>query len=577
MARQNVADFLIDALISSGVKRIYGIVGDSLNGIADAIHRRSGEIEWFGVRHEESAAFAAGAEAQLTGNLSVCAGSCGPGNMHLINGLYDCYRSRAPVLAIASHIPSREIGSRYFQETHPELLFRECARYCELVSRPEQMPDILEVAMRTSITERCVSVVVLPGDISLMDLSDEAPAVAVRTEQPSARPPEDAVRNAADILNGASKVTILGGAGCEGAHTELIETAGILQAPIVHALRGKEFIEHDNPYDVGMTGFLGFASGYYAMMNSDALLMLGTDFPYRQFYPQHAKVIQVDIRGEQIGRRTRVDLGLLGDVKTTLIALKPYLKQKTDADGHLKTSLDHYRKTRADLDSLAAGKKGTTPVHPQYAAKTVDRLAAEDAIFVCDVGTPTLWAARYLTMNGKRRLIGSFSHGSMAGALPVAIGAQAAFPGRQVISLSGDGGLSMLMGELMTLRQHKLPVKVVVFNNSALDFVELEMKGAGILPYGTDLVNPDFAKVAEAAGIPGFKADKPEEVEPAISQALKHDGPALVDITVNRNELIIPPGIHYEEIRGFTLYMAKAVLSGRGDEVIDLARTALFR
>ncbi len=577
MAKQTVAAFLIDALVSQGVKRIYGIVGDSLNGIANAIHARTKEIEWLGVRHEEAAAFAAGSEAQLTGKLAVCAGSCGPGNMHLINGLYDCYRNRVPVLAIASHIPSREIGSRYFQETHPELLFKECSQYCELVSRPEQIPRILEMAMRTSVTERCVSVVVLPGDISLMDAPEQASVGSIISEMPSITPADEDIKRAADVLNSTSNITILGGAGCEGAHKELMDIAGILKAPVVHALRGKEFIEFDNPYDVGMTGFLGFSSGYHAMMDSDALLMLGTDFPYRQFYPEQAKIVQVDIRGEQIGRRTRVDVGLVGDVKSTVTALQKYLKQKTDSSGHLRTSLGHYSKTRKDLDALAVGKPGTTPVHPQLVTRIVDKLAAEDAIFTCDVGTPTLWAARYLTMNGKRRLTGSFSHGSMAGALPMAIGAQVAFPGRQVVSLSGDGGLSMLMGELMTLRQHDLPVKVVVFRNDSLDFVELEMKSAGILPYGTDLTNPDFAKVAEAAGVMGLKADKVEEVEPAVTRALQHNGPALVDVAVNRQELIIPPGIHYAELKGFTLYMAKAVLSGRGDEVIDLARTALFR
>ena len=577
MAKQTVSGFMIDTLVAQGVKRIYGIVGDSLNGIANAIHSRTPAIEWFGVRHEEAAAFAAGAEAQLTGRLTVCAGSCGPGNLHLINGLYDCYRNRVPVLAIASHIPSREIGSRYFQETHPELLFKECSGYCELVSRPEQIPRILDAAIRTSVAEHCVSVVVLPGDISMLNASEYGPGGPVVSDAPSVLPPDAEVRRAADILNSASKVTILGGAGCEGAHGELIDIAGKLKAPVVHALRGKEFIEYDNPFDVGMTGFLGFSSGYHALMDSDALLMLGTDFPYSQFYPANARIVQVDIRGQQIGRRTGVDVGLVGDVKSTIIQLQKYLKPKADGSGHLRNSLDHYGRTRKDLDALATGKPGTTPVHPQFVTRAIDRLAAEDAIFTCDVGTPTLWAARYLTMNGKRRLTGSFSHGSMAGALPMAIGAQAAFPGRQVISLSGDGGLSMLMGELLTLRQHDLPVKVVVFRNGSLDFVELEMKSAGILPYGTELANPDFAKVAEAARILGLKAEKPEEVEPAISQALKHDGPALVDIAVNRQELIIPPGIHYEELKGFTLYMARAVLSGRGDEVIDLAKTALFR
>ncbi|MDH2901504.1 MAG: ubiquinone-dependent pyruvate dehydrogenase [archaeon] len=574
---KKVADVLVDSLVAIGVKRVYGVVGDSLNGIANSIRSKTAQIEWVGVRHEEVAAFAAGAESHLTGNLSVCAGSCGPGNTHLINGLYECHRSRVPVLAIASHIPSREIGSSYFQETHPELIFKECSLYCELISHPEQMPRILEIAMRTAVSERGVSVIVLPGDVALMDATSPRPFIAFDRPTPTVRPSEDEIKKAADILNPASKVTILAGAGCEGAHPELMEIAGLLQSPIVHAMRGKEFIEYDNPYDVGMTGLLGFSSGYYAMMDSDVLLMLGTDFPYQQFYPSKARIIQVDIRGGQIGRRTKVDLGLVGNVKETLNALKPHLEQKSDNKGHLKASLDHYKRTRADLDSLAVGNPGKTPIHPQYVAKILDELASEDAIFTCDVGTPTLWAARYLKMNGKRRLLGSFSHGSMAGALAQAIGAQEAFPKRQVISMSGDGGFTMLMGDFLSLRQHNLPVKVVVFSNSALDFVELEMKAAGFVEYGTDLLNPNFAKMADAVGILGFRVEKPEELNPALTQAFEHDGPALVDVVVNRQELLIPPSIKYDEVKGFTLYLARAVLNGKGNEIVDLARTNLFR
>ena len=363
-------------------------------------------------------------------------------------------------------------------------------------------------------------------------------------------------------------MTILGGAGCAGAHDELVALAGKLKAPIVHALRGKEFIEYDNPYDVGMTGLLGFSSGYHAMMNCDALLMLGTDFPYQQFYPKKAKILQVDVRGEQIGRRTPVDLGLIGKVKDTLDELMPLLEDKQDRK-YLDTCLENYKTTRKGLDDLAVGEPGRTPIHPQYVAKVVDELAADDAVFTCDVGTPTVWSARYLHMNGKRRLLGSFTHGSMANALPQAIGAQAAFPGRQIISLSGDGGLAMLLGELLTLRQLKLPVKLVVFNNSTLAFVELEMKAAGLLDFATDLVNPNFAQLAESAGILGLRVEKPEDLRPALQEALAHDGPALVEVIVNRQELSMPPTITAEQAKGFTLYMVRAVLSGRGDEVID--------
>jgi pyruvate dehydrogenase (quinone) len=577
LAKKKVADVIVESLIAAGVKRIYGISGDSLNGITDSIREHDKDISWVHVRHEETAAFAAGAEAHLTGNLAVCAGSCGPGNTHLVNGLYDCHRNRVPVLAIAAHVPIREIGSAYFQETHPELLFSECSQYCELVSHPEQIPRVLEIAIRAAISLRGVSIIVLPGDLALQDAISSRPFIPFEQSKTMICPSKEGVAKLAEVLNSAQKVTILGGAGCAGAHSELVQVAGLLQAPIVHAMRGKEFIEYDNPYDVGMTGLLGFSSGYHAMMDSDLLLMLGTDFPYQQFYPPNAYIIQVDIRGEQIGRRTKVNLGLVGDIRDTLVALKPLIKQKSDDKGHLRTSLDHYKKSREDLDSYAVGEPGRTPIHPQYVAKIINDVAADDAIFTCDVGTPTLWAARYLKMNGRRRLLGSFSHGSMANALPQAIGAQEVFPHRQVICLSGDGGFSMLLGDFLSLRQLKLPVKIVVFNNGALSFVELEMKAAGILTHGTSLVDTDFSKLADAAGILGLRAERPEQVKPLLNQALEHNGPALVDVVVNPQELLIPPTINLEQIRGFTLYMIKAVLNGRGDEIVDLAKTNLFR
>ena len=577
MANKKVADVIIESLIAAGVKRIYGISSDSLNGITDSVREHDKDIPWVHVRHEETAAFAPGSEAHLTGNLAVCAGSCGPGNTHLVNGLYDCYRNRVPVLAIAAHIPIREIGSTYFQETRPELLFRECSQYCELISHADQIPRVLEIAMRTAISLSGVAIVVLPGDVALQEAASSRPFIAFEQSKALVRPSKEEIARLAEILNSVQKVTILGGAGCAGAHSELIDVAGLLQAPIVHAMRGKEYIEYDNPYDVGMTGLLGFSSGYHAMMDSDLLLMLGTDFPYQQFYPSRAQIIQVDIRGEQIGKRTKVNLGLVGNVRETLVALKPLIKQKSDDRGHLRASLDHYKKSREDLDSYAVGEPGRTPIHPQYVAKIINDVAADDAIFTCDVGTPTLWAARYLKMNGSRRLLGSFSHGSMANALPQAIGAQEVFPHRQVICLSGDGGFSMLLGDFLSLRQLKLPVKIVVFNNGALSFVELEMKAAGILTHGTSLVDTDFSKLADAAGILGLRAERPEQVKPMLDQALEHNGPAWVDVVVNPQELLIPPTINLEQIRGFTLYMIKAVLNGRGDEIVDLAKTNLFR
>jgi pyruvate dehydrogenase (quinone) len=574
MTKKKVADVLVDVLEQAGVERIYGVTGDSLNGIADSI-RRSKQIKWVHVRHEEAAAFAAGAEAHLTGKLAVCAGSSGPGNMHLINGLYDCYRSRVPVLAVAAHIPSHEIGSGYFQETRPEHLFAQCSHYCELVSQPEQMPRVLEIGIQSALARRGVSVVAVPGDVALRDAVEEGPRLHFPEPKPTVRPSEEEIKILAEVLNGSKKITILGGAGCAGAHAELIELAAKLNAPIVHALRGKEFIEYENPFDVGMTGLLGFSSGYHAMMNCETLLMIGTDFPYTQFFPKHATVVQIDLRGEQLGRRTKVDFGFVGDTQSTIHALLPKLEQN-QSDAHLKQSVEHYRKTRASLDDLANGDSGNI-IHPQYVARVLDELAAEDAVFTCDVGTPTIWAARYLTMNGKRRLIGSFTHGSMANALPQAIGAQASHPSRQVISMCGDGGLAMLMGDLLSLRQHKLPIKLIVFRNDALAFVELEMKAAGILSFATDLHNPSFAKIAEGAGLLGLTAETPGRVAPAIAQALKYDGPALVEIPVPRQELSMPPTITYEQAKNFSLFMLKAVLNGRGDEVTDLAAVNLLR
>ena len=572
---KRVADLLVDVLVDAGVKRVYGVSGDSLNGITDSIRTRR-EIEWIHVRHEEVAAFAAGAEAHLTGSLAVCAGSCGPGNLHLINGLYDCQRSRVPVLAIAAQIPSAEIGSGYFQETHPDYLFAQCSHYCELVSQASQMPRVLEIAMQTAISRRGVGVVALPGDVAMRDAVHEKPRVHFPDARPTACPSEDELNLLADLLNRSERITILGGAGCAGAHDDLVELAGKLQAPIVHAMRGKEFIEYDNPFDVGMTGLLGFSSGYHAMMNCDVLLMIGTDFPYQQFYPKDATIVQIDVRGEQLGRRAKLDFGFVGDTKTTLHALLPKLEQNR-YETHLKKSVEHYREARKGLDTVATESSGSKTTHPQYVARVLDRLAADDAVFTCDVGTPTIWAARYLTMNGKRRIIGSFTHGSMANALPQAIGAQVSHPGRQVISMSGDGGFAMLMGDLLTLRQQQLPVKVIVFKNESLAFVELEMKASGILDFSTDLRNPDFTKIAEGSGLLGLRAATPDQVEPMIAQALKYDGPALVEVPVSRQELSMPPTITLEQAKGFSLFMTRAVLNGRADEVIDLAKVNLFR
>jgi pyruvate dehydrogenase (quinone) len=562
VATKTVADLLVQTLAAAGVERVYGVSGDSLNGITDSI-RRQKQIQWIHMRHEEAAAFAAGAEAHLTGRLAICAGSCGPGNLHLINGLYDCHRSRVPVLALAAQIPSSEIGSGYFQETNPEHLFAQCSHYCQSIAHPEQMPRILEIAIQTAISRSGVAVVTIPGDIALRDAAEEGPRLHFPPPRPTVCPTGDEIETLASLLNESTKTTVLAGAGCAGAHAELVELAARLNAPIVHAMRGKEFIEHDNPYDVGMTGLLGFSSGYRAMMTCDLLLMIGTDFPYQQFFPKDATIVQIDIRGEQLGRRTKVDYGFVGDAKATLQALLPKLTQNQD-DWHLKTSLENYQKVRRDLDELATGISGKKPIHPQYVVRVLNELAAQDAIFTCDVGTPTIWAARYLTMNGKRRLLGSFNHGSMANALPQAIGAQVSHSGRQVISLSGDGGLAMLMGDLLSLRQLRAPVKIIVFKNESLAFVELEMKAAGIIDFGTDLRNPNFAKLAEAAGLLGLTAETPDQVPLMIEQALQHDGPALIEVLVSRQELSMPPTITFEQAKGFGLFALRAVLNGTG-------------
>lgn len=572
---KTVAELFVEVLAAAGVERIYGVAGDSLNGVTDSIRRRNG-IEWVGVRHEETAAFAAGAEAALTGKLAVCAGSCGPGNLHLINGLYDAHRSRVPLLAIAAHIPSQEIGSGYFQETHPESLFKECSHYCELVSNPSQMPRVLEIAIQTALSKRGVSVVVLPGDVALLGAEHDDRRVNFTFARPHIVPRSEELDQIATELNRAGRVTILAGAGCIGARESLIALAEKLQAPIVHAMRGKEFIEYDNPYDVGMTGLLGFSSGYHAMMNCDALLMLGTDFPYQQFYPKNARILQIDIREEQLGRRSHLDYGAVGDIAETLPALLPRINQKTDGS-YLSICLNHYREARKGLDDLATGKRGQRPIHPQYLAKILNEVASDDAVFTVDVGTPVIWAARYLTMNGRRRLLSSFNHGSMANALPQAIGAQISHPQRQVVALSGDGGLSMLMGDLLSLQQLDLPVKIVVFNNGSLGFVELEMKATGFVNHGTDLVNPDLAGIAKGAGILGIHVDDPEQIQPALVEAFAHRGPALVDVAVNRQELAMPPSLKLNQIVDFNLYLIKAILNGRGDEIIDLAKTNLFR
>ena len=573
MAR-TAAAYMVEALQKAGVKRIYGIVGDSLNGFTDVL-RQQKTIEWVHMRHEEGAAFAAAGEAHVTGRLAVCAGSCGPGNLHLINGLFDAQRSGVPVLAIAAHIPSHEIGTDYFQATHPEHLFKECSHYVELVSSPEQLPQIMTRAIRVAIARRGVAVVVIPGDVALAPLDAKVPGWLVPA-RPMMRPADEDIRALADLLNAGERVTLMCGAGCAGAHAEVVALAAKLKAPIVHAFRGKEHMEYDNPYDVGMTGLVGFASGYAAMKDCDTLLLLGTDFPYRAFYPENARIAQVDVRPEALGNRCGLDLGLLGDVKDTLKMLLPEIAQKGDS-GHLDAALAHYARARRDLDNLAESGPGSKTIHPQYVARLASELAAEDAVFTCDVGTPIIWTARYLKVNGKRRIIGSFNHGSMANAMLHAIGAQSAYRDRQVISLSGDGGFTMMMGDFITLTQSGLNVKVIVLNNGTLGFIEMEMKASGFLDTGCDLKNPNFAAMAEAMGVKGIRVEQPQDLREALTTAFAHNGPVLVDVVSARQELAMPPKTTATHAFHFGMFTMRAVLDGRAAQLIDLAKVNLTR
>ncbi|HTD16845.1 MAG TPA: thiamine pyrophosphate-dependent enzyme, partial [Chthoniobacterales bacterium] len=535
-----IADELISKLVSAGVERIYGVVGDSLNPVTDAI-RLNGKIQWIHVRHEEVGAYAAGAEAQLTGKLAACGGSCGPGNLHLINGLFDAHRSNAPVLAIASHIPSSEIGTGYFQETHPEILFKECSHYCELISNPKQFGRVLQSAMQNAVGLGGVGVIVLPGDVAGAEMPAEG-ARSVAARRPCARPGEKELAELAELVNSSKKIALFCGIGCADAHDELIALAEKLKAPMGHTYRGKSFVEYDNPYDVGMSGLLGFGAAYDAMHQCDLLLLLGTDFPYDKFLPTNPKIVQVDIRVGHLGRRSKLDLGIWGDVRETIHALLPMVDAKPDRsflDAMTKKHKEAVRRLNVYVDHV--GKR--TPMHPEPVAAALSEIAAEDAIFTADTGMCNVWSGRYIRATKDRRLIGSFSHGSMANALPQAIGAQLAFPGRQVISMSGDGGLAMLMGDLLTVTQYDLPIKILVFNNSALGMVKLEMEVAGLPDYQTDLKNPNFAKLAEAIGIMGVRIENPADISSGLKKALQHSGPALIDVVTDPNAVSLPSHI----------------------------------
>ena len=569
----NVAEQLVSQLIDAGVHRVYGIVGDSLNPVVDAIRKsggsKKGGIDWVHVRHEEAAAFAAAAEAQLTGKLAVCAGSCGPGNLHLINGLYDAQRSAAPVLAIASHIPSVQIGQMYFQETHPDRLFNECSVYNEMISSAEQAPRVVNAAIRHAVELSGVSVISLPGDVSDLKATSPSPKY-VPSRRPVLSPNEEDVRQLADVLNRAKKVAIFAGAGVEGAHDEVIELADALKAPIGHTLRGKDFIQYDNPFDVGMTGLLGYGAAAEGMNDADVLIMLGTDFPYDQFLPDTFNV-QVENHPEKLGRRTSVSLPIHSDVKPLITALLPLL-DRDRSDAFLKAKVKKHSKImHSPVGAYTRNAEHMKPIHPEYAAHILNEVASKDAIFTADTGMCNVWTARYIDPLGTRRLIGSFLHGSMANALPHAIGAQVAFPNRQVISVSGDGGLSMLLGELVTARMYDLPIKVVVFNNSTLGMVKLEMLVNGLPDYGTDVHDVNYAEVANAIGFHGERVTEPSRLRGALQEAFAYNGPALIEVMTDPNALSLPPEIRSGQVIGFATAMSKIVLNRGAGEAVAMA------
>ena len=562
-----VADELITHLAEGGVERIYGIVGDSLNPVTDAI-RRQGKPKFIHVRNEEAGAFAAGAEAQLTGRLTACAGSCGPGNLHLINGLFDSHRSMAPVLAIASHIPTTEIGTGYFQETHPEILFKECSHYCELVSNPKQIQRVLHLAMQSAVGKRGVGVVVLPGDVCGMEMPNDGVPPSVITQRTSVRPCESEIVRLANVLNSGKRVALFCGYGCADAHDEVVALADKLKAPVGVAYRGKPYVAYDNPFEVGMIGLMGYGAAYDAVHECDVLLLLGTSFPYDLFLPTKPTICQVDIRVDQLGRRSKLDLGLWGDVRETLQALLPMIDPKSDRT-FLDKMLKKHREAMEKINVYVKHVGKRRPMHPEHVAAVLDEVASNDAIFTVDTGMCNVWSSHHIRPTKDRRLIGSFNHGSMANALPQAIGAQCAFPGRQVISMSGDGGLAMLMGELVTVMQHDLPLKIVVFNNSVLGMVKLEMEAAGFPDWQTDNKNPNFAKLAEAIGFTGIRIEDPADVRTGLKKALEHSGPALIDVVTDPNALSMPSHITAEQVKGFGLTMMKLVLSGHIDEVVE--------
>lgn len=570
---KNVAEQLVDTLEKAGVKRIYAVTGDSLNEVNEAV-RKSGKIKWIHVRHEETGAFAAASEAQLNGELACCAGSSGPGHVHLINGLYDAQRSGAPVLAIASTLPTHEFGTEYFQETNTIKLFEDCSYYNQVATTPEQFPRMLQGAIQAALSFRGVGVIGLPGDLtSKTATSGESSQQPFPTKQ-RVCPSAEEIDALADLLNKAEKVTIFCGIGAKDAHKELVELSLRLNAPVAYSFKSKMEIQYDNPNEVGMTGLLGMPSGYYSMHEAEVLLLLGTDFPYEAFMPQNNTIVQVDIKANRLGRRAKIKMGLCGDVKDTLQELLPLVRQKTN-DSFLREQLAHYDKVKRNLRSTAEVKGKDEKIHPEYVISLIDELASKDAVFTVDTGMTCVWGARYLQVTGKRKMLGSFNHGSMANAMPQAIGAALAYPGRQAVALCGDGGLSMMLGDLATIVQYKLPVKLIVFNNRSLGMVKLEMEVAGLPDWQTTMLNPDFARVALSMGMAGYNVSNPDDVLPTLTKAFASDGPVLVNIMTDPNALAMPPKIEFTQMLGFAQTMYKLLMEGRSKEVMDTIDTNL--
>jgi pyruvate dehydrogenase (quinone) len=564
---KNISDQLVEALVDAGIQRIYAVTGDSLNHVNAAVHR-NGKIKWIHVRHEETGAFAAGAEAQLNG-LACCAGSSGPGHVHLINGLYDAHRSSASVLAIASILPTKEFGTSYFQETNTIKLFDDCSCYNQVAATPAQLPRMLQAALQHAVHKKGVAVIGLPGDITnLPSVAPETTTLLFRNK-PVVRPSEDELLQLASLLNSHKKVTIFCGLGAREAHTEIIQLAERLKAPVAYSYKAKMAIQYNNPYEVGLTGLLGIPSAYHSMHECELLVLLGTDFPYTPFMPIKNKIVQIDIKPENLGRRAKLDLGLCGDVRDTLNALMSMVEMKTDTT-FLHRQLAFYNDVKKKLLIYVKDTGKPNAIHPEFVASVINELAARDAIFTVDTGMCCVWAARYIEGTGERKMLGSFNHGSMANAMPQSIGAALACPGKQVIAFCGDGGLSMMMGDLMTIVQYNLPVKIIVFNNRTLGMVKLEMEVAGIPDRETEMMNPDFTKIAEAMGMQGITISEPDEVKSGLEKAFLQEGPVLVTIQTDPNALAMPPKLEFDQMKGMALYMEKMMLGGRMDEVFNI-------